>query len=141
VATVYASQEAYFKAREARRRRREGRKKKEMVVKGVAREGPMYTVAVEISTDAQSWSSPLTAAKPDKYYYIRTTITQHVGQPMIQGFKLDWTKPSDWLWVDGLGRYSYEESISNPIQVVRKVKSPLVLSTVKFSTAVADYYR
>lgn len=141
MATVYASQEAYFKAKEARARRREGRKKKELVVKGVAREGPMYTVAVEISTDAQSWSSPLTSAKPETYYYVKTTITQHVGAPLIQGFMLDWTKPSQWAWADGVGRYSYEEAISNPIQVVRKVKSPKVLNTVTFSTAVADYYR
>jgi hypothetical protein len=131
--------------RTARATRRTARKKKQLVIKGVTKVGPMYTIAVDIAVmpaagKMPSYSSTLTTDKPSTYYLVRAQITQHVGTPQIQGFMIAWSLPSGWYWADGLSTYSYEESVSNPLPVIRKVKSPLVMNQVQFTATVADYF-
>lgn len=123
-----------------RAERRAARKKGKLILKGITKQGPMYTVAVDVSSDGKSFSTSLTTAKPETYYFVRAQVTQHVGEPRIQGFKILWSIPTGWVWVDGIGSTSYEEAMANPLPVIRKVKSPLVMEKVTFGSIISDYY-
>lgn len=138
---TYAGWVAAEKARQSRKERRKKRKKKALTIVGKLRSYPSYQIELDFSDDGESFSNPLTSAKADHVYYVRATITQHVADPPWQGFKLRWDRPDYWYWYDGLGMTTYEETISNPLVIVRRVHSPARLQKVRFKTTVLDKYR
>lgn len=75
-------------------------------------------------TDGVIWTEPLVNVQPGDEYYVRVRISQHMVDPLLQGFRIRWVRPPGWIWIDGLGSTTTDEAISNPLVVVRVAQAP-----------------
>lgn len=75
-------------------------------------------------TDGVIWTEPLIEIQAGDEYYVRVRISQHMVNPLLQGFAVRWIKPTGWTWVDGRGSTTYDEAISNPLAINRVATAP-----------------
>lgn len=115
--------------------------KRDTLVKGAAKNDPMYDLEIEFSDNTgNSYGNPLVNPTAGATYYVRCRLRQHQAEPLLQGFKLSWTKPTGWTWIDGLSSLTYEEATSNPMVVVRVAKAPSSARGGTFRVIVQDHY-
>jgi len=93
-------------------------------------------------TDPAFWTEPLINPKlSPTVYYVRLRISQHMVNPLLQGFTIDWWHPDGWAWYDGFGTRMYCEAVSNPLDVVRQVRRITAPGpTIGFHAAIVTKY-
>lgn len=121
------------------------KKQHNVKVSGAARRDPRFDLEVEFSiaegSDAgEGYGNPLADTQASTEYYVRLRLRQHQAEPLLQGFKLSWSKPSGWEWADGWASTTYEAAISNPTVVTRVCRSPSSLSSGNFRVVVVEKY-
>ncbi len=108
---------------------------------GVIAKDLQYDGTLDFSTDdGHTFSSPainVTGASPVQ---IRLSLSQYQVQPLIRGWGLDWYLPTGWVWLDGLGTRTYEETNSNPTVITRVAQSPTNPQPVGFRVLIAQRY-
>ena len=90
----------------------------------------------------EGWGNPLVNPKRDCVYMVRARVDQLRADPMIGGFKLEWSWPSGWQPVDGLKKVQLVEAASNPLYVTRLFKSPAtaIESGTRFRCRIKAWY-
>jgi len=117
------------------------KKKKPVLIRLAQSRGPRYEVEVEFSSDkGKSFSNSKLAAAPLKHYRIKAKFNQFQAEPLLQGAKLHWIIPSGWRWIDGKGAYTLETLCSNPLEVIRIVKSPKTVRSSYVKVLVPKVY-
>jgi hypothetical protein len=114
--------------------------KREVRISGKVPRDPMYDLELEFSNNGESWANPLVNPTAGGTYFVRLRLRQHQAEPLLQGFKLAWTKPTGWTWVDGLSTTTYEEAASNPMVVARVATAPSTARGGSFRIVVQAHY-
>jgi hypothetical protein len=61
--------------------------------------------------------------------------------PLLQGFRVRWWIPGGWAWADGLGSYTVDEAVSNPLCVTRLARRSGTLSTKGFRCSIVERFQ
>lgn len=92
--------------------------------------------------EAVFWTEPLVEPKgAPTMYYVRLRISQHMVNPLLQGFRVHWFKPPGWKWTDGLGAFTVDEAVSNPLTVTRRAQRTGGASAKGFRAAIVERYQ
>lgn len=93
-------------------------------------------------TEGVFWTEPLVdPAGPPAHYYVRLRIAQHMVDPLLQGFRVRWWIPAGWAWADGLGAYTVDEAVSNPLAITRLARRSGALGTKGFRCAIVERFQ
>lgn len=119
-------------------------KKKRTVFRRLAAkavQAPQYDIEIEFSEDGETFGNSIDI-KSNKVYQCRLRLRQHMGEFNCSGFALDWRKTSNLSWADGYSTRTYEEALSNPLVIARKVKTKTIAAntTAAVKVSVAERY-
>lgn len=103
---------------------------------------PSPALTAEEKTDwGTGYGNPLVNPKKNCIYVVRVKLDQLRVDPMMGGFKLEWTVPAGWTKLDSLPMTHYVEAASNPLLVARKFLSPATPpANVVFRVRVLSWY-
>ena len=123
--------------RNALRAKKRAKKKKNEIrrVAGRAVQDPQYDIEIEFSDDGKSFANPLDV-KSNTTYHCRMRLRQHQTNFNAIGFTLDWKHRGSLSWADGYSTRTYEEAISNPLVITRKVRTGTVSINEKLDVKV-----
>jgi hypothetical protein len=124
--------------RRAALRAKQRAKKKKATYRRIAGrkvEAPQYDIEIEFSEDGEAFGNPLDV-KSNTTYHCRMRLRQHMGEFNCIGFALNWKKTSNLSWADGYGTRTYEEAISNPLVITRKVRTRTIAAGTSASVKV-----
>lgn len=111
----------------------------------LAAQGSNHPSPVLTADEKANWGTgfgnPLVNPKKNCVYVVRAKIDQLRVDPMIGGFKIQWTAPVGWVKVDPLPLTMYVEASSNPLMISRKWRSPnATLKNVVFRAKIVAWY-
>ena len=111
-------------------------------IHGIVKRDDQWELRLSFSNDeGQSFSDTLVGAEPNRVYQLRMSISQLQAEPLLRGFRTGWYLPAGWMFADNLGRYIYDETVSNPMVVTRVIRAPSPIQAAAFEVRVLTVYR
>ena len=104
-------------------------------------QAPQYDIEIEFSEDGETFGNSIDI-QSNHTYQCRLRLRQHMGEFNCSGFALDWRKTTNLSWADGYSTRTYEEALSNPLVIARKVRTKTIAAntTAAVKVSVAERY-